>query len=407
MPKTRSIMAAENLTMSQLYDLLKTNLELVQKGREEDNKSFEELRAEDLKLTEEKFRTNEEKLKNITSENTSLRERVVELSGDNNAQTRTKRFDRLFEIYMKTHKTKDLQPLEGGVDPWINSVFEDISIICQTNHISVNDLTDKERVLILRSRLPYNAVSQLQAFCTREDVTFDDVSYSRFKEMLNTFFGKSIPPVNAVLNLFGPDRNMKQEDKTMVQHVLAFRQNLPTCLNVEETLGDLIKFKDLIIRSAFFASIPNEKVRNALIDIPRDTATYEEFTKVAIERAEQLIGYRTAGECLNKIQKDPAVAASADTTSVLRAGDYASNSGHKQRRNRGGHGKGGSNTYQAVPDHPGPLSDVICHGCGARGHIRPNCPSNPNKALGRLPNNSARMVDLIYPSEPSMSPPMF
>ena len=47
-------MAAENLTMSQLYDLLKTNLELVQKGREEDKKRFEELRAEDLKLTEEK-----------------------------------------------------------------------------------------------------------------------------------------------------------------------------------------------------------------------------------------------------------------------------------------------------------------------------------------------------------------
>ena len=225
--------------------------------------------------------------------------------------------------------------------------------------------------------------------------------------MLNTFFGKSIPPVNAVLNLFGPDRNMKQEDKTMVQHVLAFRQNLPTCLNVEETLGDLIKFKDLIIRSAFFASIPNEKVRNALIDIPRDTATYEEFTKVAIERAEQLIGYRTAGECLNKIQKDPAVAASADTTSVLRAGDYASNSGHKQRRNRGGHGKGGSNTYHDVPDHPGSLSDVICHGCGARGHIRPNCPGNPNKVFGKLPHNSARMVDLLYPEEPSMSPPMF
>ena len=133
-------MSQENLTMVQLYDLLKTNLELVQKGREEDKKRFDELRAEDIKLTEEKFKTNEEKLKNITSENTSLRQRVVELSGENSEQTRTKRFDRVFEIYMKTHKTKDLQPLEGGVDPWINSVFEDASIICQTNHISVNDL---------------------------------------------------------------------------------------------------------------------------------------------------------------------------------------------------------------------------------------------------------------------------
>ena len=54
-------------------------------------------------------------------------------------------------------------------------------------------------------------------------------------------------------------------------------------------------------RTAFFASIEEPEIRTALLKIPESTADYEEFTKVAIEKAELLKGNKSSSDALQKV----------------------------------------------------------------------------------------------------------
>ena len=54
-------------------------------------------------------------------------------------------------------------------------------------------------------------------------------------------------------------------------------------------------------RTAFFASIEEPEIWTALLKIPESPADYEEFTKVAIEKAELLKGNKSSSEALKKV----------------------------------------------------------------------------------------------------------
>ena len=88
----------------------------------------------------------------------------------------------------------------------------------------------------------------------------------------------------------------------MLHHVLDFKDRLPSCMLPKECECEPSKkFMDLMQRSAFFASIEEQEIRTALLKIPESPADYEEFTKVAIEKAELLKGNKSSSEALKKV----------------------------------------------------------------------------------------------------------
>ena len=269
-------------------------------------------------------------------------------------------------------------------------------------------------MLLLGAKLPFPVVQQLQSYCAREGKTLDNVTFSRIKEMLQKYCGAAVPHVNIILNCFGPDRKVKPADKTMIQHVLSFRQNIHSCMNpADGDVEGLRKLKDLLQRTYFFASLDDPEVEKALTDIPEDKATFEEFTKVAIERAEQLAGYKSSRSSISKIQ-----VAEEGEPSVLRAGrdnyrTYRSRSNHSGRGR--GHGRYPDNHHRSSrnthnrEDQQNHKKEVLCFTCGGKGHLQFVCPSykGPISDSTKPQHVKTSMVGLVETDDDDYSPGIY
>ena len=111
----------------------------------------------------------------------------------------------------------------------------------------------------------------------------------------------SVPHVTSIMKLFGPDRNRKAKDTQILHHILDYNNKLPTCMSPKHDLQPLIEFADLINRTAFFASIDEPEIRQALIKIPESKANMEEFTKVALETSELIVGQQLCADAMDKV----------------------------------------------------------------------------------------------------------
>ena len=72
-------------------------------------------------------------------------------------------------------------------------------------------------------------------FLKRESLTFESVSFVRFKELFQKHGGKSVPAITAVMNLYGPDRIKKARETEILHHVIDFKDKLPSCMLPKET----------------------------------------------------------------------------------------------------------------------------------------------------------------------------
>ena len=189
------------------------------------------------------------------------------------------------------------------------------------------------------------------------------------------------------MKIFGPERYVKPKEALMVEHVLGFHDKLPSCLQPRDDLDELKKFRDLVQRTAFYASVDDAEVRKSLIEISEEKATYSEFTKVAIERSEQLKNNESSQKVVKKIEnlQDEAVA------SVARADHFHFRGNQKPQRGRGGRGRGSQRGGRggAHKDY----STYQCFICKQVGHIQFKCPNNQKvessaSGLGSVPTRS-------------------
>ena len=296
--------------------------------------------------------------------------------------TQIAKYERVLNEFRKSIKVKEFSPVVMTVDDWIQSVIDEVKIIALSKGFDMTTLTDKQRIYIVLSKLPQKIVQQLDAYCKREDKTFDTVSYKRFEELFQKYGGVSVPAVTSVMNLFGIDRNKRNKDLPMLHHVLDFDNKLPTCVTPKDELESLQKFADLIKRSAFFASIDCPEIRKALMKIPESEATYLEFTKVAQETDELMRGQKKCAETMEKMDG----AKHETTTSVLKLESNSEPKGvsHNYKRGRGGnrggsynrggsHGsnRGGNRNQSHNKDQSSSQSEITCSSCGANGHKSP------------------------------------
>ena len=392
-----------------IQTLLNSFAEQTRIQRELDEKRNEAILAKmDLQLQEANLRHKTEKDELIaklseltTAAATSDSDSGVTLSNNG-------KFQRVLNEFRKSTRVKEFSPLQMNVEEWLQAVFDEVGIICATKGMKLTDLKDAQKVLLVRSRLPHKMVTQLEVFLKRENSNFDDVTYVRFKELFEKHGGKSVPPVTAVMEIFGPDRIKKAKGTEMLHHVLDFKNKLPSCMHPKETDQDLKSFVDLMHRTAFFASIEEAEIRTALLKIPESKADYEEFTKVAIETAELLKGDKSSAEALKKVD-----GVQQSSTTVLKVDSNSSSKGKGRKPWRGrGRGRGSKtgnrgganvgNNQSGTKNDSSKSSEVECWSCGTFGHMANKCP-NRGQGASATPSGSvpAKLIDLVQQHLPS------
>ena len=383
-----------------------------------------EASSEQIKLLREQLQETKQEKQELVQSLQSLSTNESSHFRANPAQIRRNNFEKVLENFRKSTRVKEFNPLQKSAKDWLNSTANEISLLCSNVNLKESTITDPERIHILRNKLPHTVQGELEVFCEREKLTLLTVTFKRFKELLLKHCGITVPLVNVILKFFGPDRDLKDNETTMLKHVLTFKQNMHSCMNPANTVDELGKFVDLVQRSAFCASLDDPEVQEALIEIPEDIANLTKFTEVAIAKAQQLAGARSLKESLSKVQVPKQDAAA----SILKFDGYSRGRGGRgYRSNRGGwRGRGGHYNQNTASQNvsvqsdakpvnaPAPI-ELICHNCGVKGHKHPQCPQFRYKeSSGSSPNNAAtakqvstRSVGIVEPQGDSLTTSVF
>ena len=167
---------------------------------------------------------------------------------------------------LRKGRVKDFVP-GNYIKKHIESVEEECAIQCRCYDLKYTDLTESEKVLLLRLKLPHEVVSELIGCCEQEGTTIDTIEYAKFRKMVIKVCGVVTPLVNIVMQYFGPDRLIQGKDESMLTHNVKFMNNLDPCMTPTDDDGR-IGFVYLIQRSAYFGSVRHPEVQKALSEVP-------------------------------------------------------------------------------------------------------------------------------------------
>ena len=124
-----------------------------------------------------------------TADKKELVDKLAELSaagnvGENNViLTHASKYERVLSEFRRSIKVKEFCPVQSSVNDWLKSVYDEVKIISLTKGIDMSQLTDPQWVFIVLSKLPSKIVQRLEAFCKREKVDFETVTYKRYEEL--------------------------------------------------------------------------------------------------------------------------------------------------------------------------------------------------------------------------------
>ena len=341
----------------------------------------------------------------------------------NTAQIRATKIEKILEQYRKTiNVNKFSTSQKKSIRYWLDGAEAEMELICNNYGLKVTDLKDPEKILLVKSKLPHPIIKNISNDCLlNKQKSLEEITYGEFTELLLKHCSAPVPLVNVVMNLFGPDRKIKAKDTPMLDHAYSFKPNLHSCMTPDlNSTDELISFVDLIQRSAFCASLDDPEVQNALIEVPDQKQNYNHFTEVAIAKSEQLSGKKSLQETFKKVEPQTDTA-----TSVLK---FDGNHHTSTKRGRGsyrsrGRGRGGKN-HKSVQQDPSDQNDpksgnnndateIVCHGCGVKGHKRPKCPNKYKPAGNSSISDTAagqvatRSFNISEPSDATFSPSVY
>ena len=196
-----------------------------------ENKAIREQAAKDSEAMftrmDERFQASEkrheEEKNELVNKLTELTTAAAASENESNVTlTQPAKFQRVLSEFRKTTRVKEFSPLQMGVDEWLQAVFDEVTIIAESKGMKAVSLTDQQKVLLVRSRLPPKIVNQLDVFMKRESLTFESITFVRFIELFQKHGGKSVPAITAVMKLYGPDRIKKARETEMLHHTLDF-----------------------------------------------------------------------------------------------------------------------------------------------------------------------------------------
>ena len=98
---------------------------------------------------------------------------------------------------VKKGRIKDFVPGKN-IKKHIEAVEEECAIQCRCYDLNYTDITDQEKVLLLRLKLPHDIILELTGCCEQAGTTIDTISFADFLKMVIKQCGVVIPLVNIV-----------------------------------------------------------------------------------------------------------------------------------------------------------------------------------------------------------------
>ena len=252
---------------------------------------------------------------------------------------------------LRKGRVKDFIP-GNNIKKHVESVEEEIAVQCICYDLKYSDLTDAEKVLLLRLKLPHEVVAELVGCCEQEGTTIDTISYTNFRNMVLKQCGVVTPLVNVVMQYFGPDRLVQGKDTPMVTHNVKFMNNLHVSMQ-PSTNQERIDFVDLIQRTAYYASIRDPEVQKALSEIPENEATFKKFKETAVLKATQIEMHHKTQAALTSVSADKEVAVCQ--MEQKKSAFYKNKDNTKKKK-----------------------FDGVCYWCGKQNHRSPQCYARKN-----------------------------
>ena len=126
--------------------------------------------------------------------------------------------DKVAAVRRKAKWENILHAPGNNIKKHIESVEEECAIQCLCYDLKYTDLTNAEKVLLLRLKLPHEVVLELTGYCVQEGTTIDTITYPKFRKRFIKQCGVVTPLVNIVMHYFGPDRLIQGKDTPLLTH---------------------------------------------------------------------------------------------------------------------------------------------------------------------------------------------
>ena len=349
--------------------------------------------------------------------NNELLQKLIEAQSANQTQharalTDT-RADKLSQLnqQLRKGKLKDYKPASAeNIRDWLsmcdNEIYSLASGVCKLDLTGSNDLNDFEYVELLKSKLDFRVVQELeQKFATQEPATsWSSVTKIKIKELLNEQFGTKEPEISSVLKIFGANRFKKPAEMSVRNYFCKWMDQLHPVFS-PKTEAEKDKFIDLIKRSAFYHSLDDPYLQKELSNIKESEQSLSKFHQEAMSAEARRLQYQDTSEKANILDASQAVTVSklGNTNSDIsgcgacRCGkcsanshvtgayshsphsvsEYRAHGGDSRSRGRGSHAGRGSRGNASRSSNYNDQTfkkKPTCYQCGIYGHSSKYCP---------------------------------
>ena len=294
--------------MESLQELLRSNRKLMDTMEENKQKHLEALAAKD-----ELYAKQNEQLQLLVESLGNLGTAAAAADGDGPGANRAHhappipvrsaeeiRKDKTTNVYQnlqKTPKIKDFKlSTQENIREWLLKINTIESLSTAVN-IKVTDIKDVEYVNMIKSKLDYVIISELNLKFAAHDpvLKWETITKAELNAILIDQFGIREPEVSAVLRIFGSNRLKKSNNIDVRNFYAKWWEDLPLCLKPTDAAGNK-KLVDLIHRTSFYFALDDQYIQKKLSDIPENEQNLQKFHEEAIKVESQRLHFQQVSE---------------------------------------------------------------------------------------------------------------
>ena len=290
--------------MDSLQELMRANKELMETLKEDKQKHLEALAAKDelYEKQSEQLASLVEKLTGAAAAADGEGDRRVHHAPPPPAKSaeeiRKEKTTNVYQNLQKTPKIKDFKlSTQENIREWLLKISNTIESLSTAVNIKVTEIKDVEYVNMIKSKLDYVIISELNLkFAARDPaLKWETITKAELNAILIDQFGIREPEVSAVLRIFGSNRLKKANNIDVRNFYAKWWEDLPLYLKPTDAAGNK-KLVDLIHRTSFYFALDDQYIQKKLSDIPENEQNLQKFHEEAIKVESQRLHFQQVSE---------------------------------------------------------------------------------------------------------------